>query len=80
MQGILNPNIEIRNSKQIQNSNFQMFKTINALRISSFYGFGHLDFGHSDFGHSDFVLRISNFLPHAPCSMPHALSHYYTVC
>jgi len=34
---LLNPNIEFRNPKQIQNSNAQISKT---------YSFGHLNFGH----------------------------------
>ena len=62
MQGILNPNIEIRNSKQIQNSNFQMFKTKTGGLPKSTFGFGHLDFGNSDlFRISCFGFRIYQF-------------------
>ena len=55
MQDILNPNIEYRNSKQIQNSNSQMFKTKPVRLKTSFFGFGHLDFGNS------YLFRISCF-------------------
>jgi len=40
--------IQISNSKQIQNPNLQMFKTDTTTRISRSLGFGHCDFDHSD--------------------------------
>src|SRR4030042_1062845 len=51
-----NPNIEIRNSKQIQNTNAPMFKT-QTRREPWFWSF---EFGSFDIV-SDFVLRISDF-------------------
>jgi len=70
-----NPKHETRNSKQIQNSNFQMFKTgtcgsnrrlsINSLKdVPKGLCFGHLYFGHLNlFRASCFEFRIFHFLP-----------------
>jgi len=54
-----NPNIEYRNPKQIQNPNFQMFKTETKGQLWSSLGFGHSVFEHSDlFRASCFGFRI----------------------
>ena len=74
MPDILNPNIEIRNSKQIQNSNFQMFKTETKGQLWSSLGFGHSDFEHSNlFRASCFGFRISDSMLYALCPMLYAL-------
>ncbi len=64
---ILNPKSEARNTKQIQNSNFSMFKTGTKKpvihRRCEDKGFGRWDFGHLVlFRISDFDIRILNSL------------------
>ena len=57
--GGLNPNIEYRNPKQIQNSNFPMFKTVTGSLLMSSSSFGHWNFEHSNlFRASCFGFRI----------------------
>jgi len=54
----INSKYEIRNSKQIQNSNFSMFQTM-LLKMQD-KGFDHLGFENLNIV-SDFELRISDF-------------------
>jgi hypothetical protein len=56
----LNPNLEIRNSKQIQNTNAPMLKTRAQRPWFWSFEFGSLEIV------SDFVLRISDFLFSVP--------------
>jgi hypothetical protein len=44
----LNPNIEYRNPKQIQNSNFLMFKTMTGSLLMSYSTFDYWNFEHSN--------------------------------